>query len=449
MKELAKFAFVVIFAAAGAGPAAAQEQAAPVMPGFQPDPAPIQVAAPVSPVAKAQGAAKSIAGSDWDFLLSASADTDEDVLEMLLEGLEDWVAGNPQEEGAASVQFLKARLRSRLDDHKTALTDLLRLFYEYPGSADEAAAQKLFRETVEKEADKKLKPALLALAVPAAPGNTAARLASMLERASAEAGEFLYAPLLKEYRDFFRRFPDHAGGDVLRMALADLHLKNKEYLAARVAYDRLIAVYPGSAVQPRAKLSLAGVLADNLKEYDRAIAVYLDIVDSYPGISEAWSAYLRLPQLAEKRDKFQLAVETYERIILLYPEKPEAFTSYQAAARVLREDLKKPADAIAALGRLADKYKDARGVDALLLAAEIYRKDLKDPAGEVKTYDRLAAEHPADPQAPRALLTAGEVWEKAKDYDKARVYYETVKEKYPEDMHAKKAQKRLDGLLAR
>ena len=104
-------------------------------------------------------------------------------------------------------------------------------------------------------------------------------------------------------------------------------------------------------------------------------------------------------------------------------------------------------EAVAALERLADKYKGENGSEALFLAAEIVRKDIKDAAGETKLYDRIAAEYEKSKEAPKALYAAGEAWEKARDYGRAREYYTRITEKYPDDNFSKKARKRLDSLL--
>jgi len=387
--------------------------------------------------------------AEWNFLKTRAASTDEDILAPVLQQLEDWVAVNPAAANSAEAQLLKASLRVKLGDQKAALTDLFRYFYEYPGAPSADEAKKLFAAAVEKKADKKLKPVLQELAVTSEAGDTSARLASMLEKVSSRAGEFLYKPLLGEYRAFFLRFPGYAGGDILRLALADLHQVNREYLQARLAYEAAIEMYPASPLIAGAKASLAANLADNLKDYDGAIAVYQDIAASFPGTDEAWTAYSRLPALTERQDKFALAVEIYEKIITLYPDREEAYGAFKSEARVLREELKNPSGAMQVLSRLADKYKGPRAIEALFLSAEIARKDLKDTAAEVQVYDRIVAEYPADAQAPRALFAAGEAYEKAKDYEKAREYYSSVSGKYSEDPLAKKAQKRIDGLLAR
>lgn len=397
--------------------------------------------------------AAALADAEWDFLKTVMQDKKEDVLELALPQLEDWLARNPEHFKAEEAQFLKAGLHFKLGDYKFALVDLLKYFQAYPQGSSLEDAKKLFIEIVVTKADKKLRPALDEAALPPAPASSAAdvNVASLLETFSAsQAGEGYYEPLAVEFRAFLNRFPDYSKNDSLRLALADLHVKKGKYLAARLECEKIIQLYPSSALLARTKMALAALLADNLKDYDRAIEAYRDIAASFPGSDEAWTAYGRLPALAEKQKKYELAVEIYEKIIELYPDKPEALNSYRSGARVLREDLKKFPEAVAVLNRLADKYKgeSVKCIDALLLAAEIYRKDLKDAEGEVKMYDRIAAEYEADPQAPKALYAAGDVYSKAKDGEKAREYYQKILEKYPDNPLSKKAEGRVASIIS-
>lgn len=395
-----------------------------------------------------QSSAALLIETEWNFLKAAGQGREKDVLELALPQLEDWLVRNPENYNSAEAQLLKANLHMKLGDHKFALIDLLKHFQAYPQAASSEEARKLFADIREKKADKKTKPALEeASQAPEKPGADL-NIASILEKLSAQAGEAYYEPLTAEFRAFFNRFQTYAGNDGLRLALGDLHQKKGEYLAARLGYEKMIQMHPFSPLLPRAKRSLGGVLADNLKQYDKAIEVYQDVAASFPGNDEAWTAYTRLPALAERQKKYDLAVEIYEKIIELYPDRGEAYNSYKAEARVLREDLKKFPEAVAVLNRLADKYKgeNAKAIEALLLAAEIYRKDIKDAEGEVKMYDRIVAEYETDPQAPKALYASGEVYEKAKDTEKAKEYYLKIGGKYPDNPLAKKAENRLTAI---
>ncbi len=387
--------------------------------------------------------------AEWAFLKAASAEQDKDITRIVMTQVSGWLSSGPLDSTAAEAQLLKAELRIRLKDHREAVVDLLKQLQLYPGSEAARKAGPMLEGLVNDKADKKLRPLLLELAKPFNMPAKEDRMAMLLGRLAAGAGDDYYEPLVEEFRLFFERFPSYPGRDSLQRALADLHAGRKEYTAARIAYEKLIAMHPSTALMAGSKLALAGLLADSLKEYDRAIELYLEITNSFPGTDEAWRSFSKLPELAEKQKKYELAVETYERILTLYPEKAEAYEAYRSAARVLRERMKKPAEAVAVLVRLADKYGGEKGHGALFLAAEITRKDIKDAAAEAVLYDKIIAEYEKDGQAPAAMYAAGETWEKAKNYDMARQYYVKLAEKYRDDKLAARAQKRLDAILGK
>lgn len=428
----------IILCAACALPAAAQKNLL-ALPGMQ--------ASDTAPEAK-PAAKGDVVAAEWDFLAGAAQDKEKDVLELVLPQVKDWLLRNPEHPSAHEALLVKAELQNRLGDQKTALMALLRHLYEYPDSETSAAAKKLCRELILKKADKKQKPLLDAVAESVEGQDAAARLHGLLLKAADAGGELLYEPLAAEFHAFLNRFPLREGNDALRLALADLHQAQKEYLKAAHAYEKMIRIHPDSRDVARAKLSYAVTLTDNLKQHDKAITVLQDITANYQGSEQAKAAYARLPALAEKQKKYQLAVDVYEEIIERYPDSGEAAAAYGEEARVLREEMKKFPDAIAVLTRLADKYKGEQALGALLLAAEIYRKDLKDVAGEVAMYDRVVAEYDSDPRALKSLFAAAEVFDKAKDYDKARDYYQKVIDKSPEDGLAKKSQRRVDAIVS-
>ncbi len=475
------FISAVLLACALALPAAAQEAASPspdgkpdisALPGFagkEEAPAPAEPAA--VPAAQAPAAAKeapatvidpspsdevvspaarlSAREAEWVFLKQASAEQDRDISRIVMTQISGWLDSGPLDSTAAEAQLLKAEMRVRLKDYAGAVVDLLKQLQLYPGSEAAQRAEKMLEGLLKERADKKVRPLLLELAKPFNRTGKEDRLAELLERLSEGAREDYYEPLVEEFRLFFERFPSYPRRDALQRALADMQAAKKEHVSARVAYEKLISMHPSTPLMAGSKLALAGLLTDSLKEHDRAISVYLDIAASFPGTPEAWEAYARLPVLAEKQKKYELAVETYEKVIALYPGKPEAYEAHTSAARVLRERLKKPAEAVAVLVRLADKYGGEKGHAALFLAAEITRKDVKDAAAESALYDKIIAEYEKDGQAPAALYAAGEAWEKAKNYDMARQYYLKLSEKYRDDKFAARAQKRLDSILGK
>jgi TolA-binding protein len=387
-------------------------------------------------------------GAEWSFLKEAGSSTDEDTLRLVLPELDDWLDHYPSSPAAPEAQLLKARIHEELGCHRFALVDLLKYFQLYPGDSGGTEARKLFEEILARKGDKRTRAALEDASSAPATAAPDFNLAGLLKKLSERAGEAYYKPLLREYRYFFDRFPDYPGNDVLRMSLASLDELNGRFLAASLVYEEMTKLYPSSPLMAAAKLALADTLSYKLKEYDRAIEVYEDIAASFPGTGEAWASYQRLPELAKKMKKYDLAVRTYERIIALYPQKPEAYKAYLSEARVLRDELDKYREAVDVLARLADNYKDGRGLDALELAAKIYRKDLKDPDGEVKMYDRIASDYSASPEAPRALYQAGELFYEQRNAEKANWYFHKIMDLYPGSGEFRKAAGRVARIAA-
>ncbi|KAF0127770.1 MAG: hypothetical protein FD189_316 [Elusimicrobia bacterium] len=427
----------------------APSAAGPEKPASEPEPRAVVIDPSPSDEVVSPAARLSAREAEWAFLKAASADQDREITSIVMTQISGWLDSGPLDSTAAEAQLLKAEMRLRLKDYPEATVDLLRQLQLYPGSGASQKAASLLEGLVNERADKKLRPLLLELARPFSKPAKEDRMATLLARLAAEAGADYYEPLVEEFRLFFERFPSYPGRDELQRSLAAMHAVKKEYVAARVAYEKFIAMHPSAPLMAGSKLALAGLLTDSLKDHDRSIDVYLDVASSFPGTPEARESYARLPALAEKQKKYELAVETHEKIIALYPDKPETYEAYRSAARVLRERMKKPAEAVSVLTRLADKYGGSKGHEALFLAAEITRKDIKDAAAEAALYDKIVAEYEGDGQAARAMYAAGETWEKAKNYDIARQYYMKLTEKYRDDKLAAKAQKRLDSILGK
>ncbi len=415
----------------------------PEKPAAQTAPAQDKAAAPAESKAVS---AVDIAAVEWGFFKATCETKDKDVLGDILPQLSGWLRTYPDNEFADEALLLKANLHLKLGDYRSAVLDLLKLMQEYPGSESFAAASQLLSITADKEMSKKEKPVLLDISKAAGVSGRAEKLAFVLAEMAARFGKDFFRPLAAEFSEFLVRFPAYAGRDGLELALGNLYSLNKEYLSARLAYDKVIYVYPSSPLMAKTKKLLADVLAENINDDLAAIKVYKDITEQFPGTPEAWAAYLQLPKLTEKKKQYPLAIEVYENIIKLYPDKAEAREAFRSEARVLREELGKPAEAIAVLNRLADKYKDDKVVEELYLAAKIAKKDMKDLDAEIKSYDRIASDYAGGKEAPKALLEAGQAYEGAKNIDKAKEYYEKIVKEYPEDAMRKKADKYLAAL---
>lgn len=400
---------------------------------------------PVIPVNDTSGGTQD---AEWAFLKTAAASEDKDVWELVLPQLGDWLVRNPEHLSAPDAQVLKAELQEKLREYEFSLISLLKHINLYPDSASSEEAKKRFADLLGSKGDKDTRPALMKLSAAPETSSDDYNLSALLRELSAQAGHGYYEPLLAEYRYFFNRFPAYPGNDELRLALADLHTAEKKELAGRLEYEKITRMHPSTPLMARVKLSLARTLDENLREEMKAIAVYKDVAASFPGTDQAWAAYQRLPVLAEEEKEYKLAVEMYEKIIELYPEREEAYDAYREEARVLRDKLDDYPEAIAVFNRIADNYNGEKSVEALMDAVEVCHKKLKDQDCEVRNYDRLVADNPQAPEAAEALYEAGDIFYKEKNADKAREYFEKVLELYPDSSYYKKAQKRTEAIVS-
>jgi tetratricopeptide (TPR) repeat protein len=230
-----------------------------------------------------------------------------------------------------------------------------------------------------------------------------------------------------------------------------LDIKNKKYLTGILCYDKVLQVYPSSALCPKAKRQIADVYADSLKKPKDAIAIYQEVVNKYPGSDEAGASYGRLAQLSEQEKQYSLAIEVYDKMIELYPQQDAAYNAYVAKARVYKDSLKDYKNAVNSLEQLAGAFKGEKGVKALNEAALIASKDMRDTQLEIKLYQRISTEYADDTlEAPKALYSMAEVYDKKlKNPDRAVEIYRQIADGYAASSYAAKANKMIEKLTAR
>ncbi|MDE2510603.1 MAG: tetratricopeptide repeat protein, partial [Elusimicrobia bacterium] len=228
-------------------------------------------------------AAKSVGPDDeWLFAKSAAEDSDSAVQEAAVDELRLFVRRHPDAPQAPDALFAIAGLRAR-KEWREAATALLRLIYEYHGSAAELRAKSTYLELIGNKASRKQRAALNDLVNVPDDADKADRLAGVWARVAEKAPDALYEPVADEIREFFVRFPDHKDNDKLQAALARLHAANDKPAAAVLAWRKLLALYPGSALRAQAQMSIGDLYADALREPKKAIDAYQQVIASYPG----------------------------------------------------------------------------------------------------------------------------------------------------------------------
>jgi len=388
--------------------------------------------------------------AEWAFVKSASEDADAAVQDSASDDLRLFVRRHPDAPQAPEALALLAAVRQKKGDWQSAAAALLRAMHEYPESKGALRAKSSYLELVDKKASRKQRQALNDLAFAPDAADKADRLSALWSRAADTAPDALYEPVAVEIRDFFVRFPDHKDNDKLQAALARLHAANDKPAAAVLAWRKLLALYPESALRPQAQKSVGDLYADALRDPKKAIDAYQDLIANYPQAPEVLGALDSSARLFEdKLRQYDLAVEMDEKIVKLFPKTAGSLKALKAIARLQRERLSKPDESIKTLLRLSAMHGGQDGVDALLLAADVARRDLKDYNREAQLRVQVSADYAAAKEAPQALYDAAGVYEDdAKDGAKALELYHEVANKYPSHKLAKKASDRAAKLSA-
>lgn len=443
--------------------AAAPDKAAPGSPVEPSRPAEVQPQAELSAAAetarpaevKSQplSAAEQDAGleakikAEWEFLKKNGDTISAEAASAVLSQLAALLRFRPDAEFSDEGRLLKSALHMRLGDHRSAVTDLLALIYEFPDSKFNLHAKRTYTDIVEKKMERKAKPALMdAIKVPDQ-NEKPRRLAEMLKRLGGMGVESLYEPTAAEYDDFFFRYPLYAGSDELQMLLGDLHLKNGKYITAMLAYWKLLALYPSSAFRAKAQRLTGDIYANNLRDADKAAEAYQRVINDYSSSDEAGTAYGRMAKLEEQQKRYALAVDIYEKVIKLYPGREAALSAFREEARLLKDVMDKPAEAIKVYARLADMYKGAPAAEEALKTAAETAYDIKDYSQAVELYQRLASDAPESAGTPESLFSAAQICERElANLDKAVEIYNSVSSKYPVHKLAKKAKSRVESI---
>ena len=402
------------------------------------------------PAAAPKPAAKAVGPDDeWLFAKSAAEDSDSNVQDAAVDDLRLFVRRHPDAPQAPDALALIASLKAKRDWQQSAVA-LLRLVYEYHGSAAELRAKSTYLELVGNKASRKQRPLLNDLVNVPDADSKADRLSALWSRVAEKAPDALYVPVSAEIQDFLVRFPDHKDNDKLQGALARLHAANDKPAAAVLAWRKLLALYPDSALRPQAQMAIGDLYADALRDPKKAIDAYQQLIASYPQAPEVLDALQGSARLFEEKLKqYDLAVEMDEKVVKLYPKTPGSLQALKSIARLQRDKLSKSDEAVKTLLRLSAMHGGQEGVDALLQAADIARRDLKDYAREAGLRRQVSTDFNTAKEAPGALYDAAGVYESdLKDNAKAIELYKEAASKYPSDKYGKKSAARAEKLAA-
>ncbi|HVE12080.1 MAG TPA: tetratricopeptide repeat protein [Elusimicrobiota bacterium] len=409
------------------------------------EPAPIQGAAPSIGAVKVSPAER--LASEWRFLKQAGEDRRPEIVETVLAQVSRLVRSNPDADFADEALRLKADLFERQGDPKSAVMAYLRLLCEAPSSKLAFPAKRAMMDIVDRKFERRLKPVFGELDRGMDAGDKSARLAALFKKLVDQTDDALYEPLVLEFEEFSARFPEYPKADELTMVLGELHGKKGKYASAILAYQKLLSVYPASAFKPRSQRLIGDVLANNLKDYNKAIDAYQEVVNRYADSEEARTSYEQIARIEEQLKQYDLAIDIDEKIVKLYPSTDAALRAYNGEARLLAEQLNRPGQAIETYGKLADMFKASPLAARALKAGAAIAHKQKDFSTELALDERIAKDIPESAEAPEALYAAADICEnELQNPEKAIELYNQLSARYPAHKLARKARSRADSL---
>ncbi|HAH05134.1 MAG TPA: hypothetical protein DCM05_01200 [Elusimicrobia bacterium] len=418
------------------------------MPKAEAKPAPKQALTPPPP--PALPTAEERAKSQLTFAQNIFKSASEDILPSIGEQAEAYLwefRDNPE---ADQAQYLKAEVDERRGESIAAITDFIKLFYEYPQTELKMNAKQKMFLLVDKKLNKKLKPQITEIARGPREGlDRPQRFAAFLRAMAALKESVFYQPLREEFREYLRRYPGHEDAGDITFEFGQLHLQNGNYQNAILLYQKVLAVYKEGALAAKAQIGVGDTYAQALKDYNKAVEAYQAVTKKFAAYPEAGDAYVKLATIFDQNLKQpDLALETLDKIIANYAGTDSAYAAYLEMSRIQKERNKDHSKAVAALQAASKMFAgEERAAEALKKASEIAGDDLQDDTFKAKLLKDLVENCPQCKGAPAALWDAGQVYERRlKAPGEALPVYKRLVADYPADAHVKDAQKRIREL---
>lgn len=213
---------------------------------------------------------------------------------------------------------------------------------------------------------------------------------------------------------------------------------NGELKTAMETFSRLVALFPHSALVPKALFRYNDALARqengaSSNNMHRIIDKYLQVVRKYPRDSDAPWALLQVGRLYENLGFSYEAEGVYRSLADQYPRSRFAAAAWDEIARI-NYSLKRYRKALHAYQQLVEKYPE-RGFAA---EAEFYQANclyhLGDLAKALSRYQSALKKAPQYVQTdPRTIYLLGSCYLKLKKYQRARDYLLQLRNLFPEN----------------
>ncbi len=178
-----------------------------------------------------------------------------------------------------------------------------------------------------------------------------------------------------------------------------------EYDKALKQYEKLINQYAKNSYVIDANFRMVNIYLDNLQEYEKGFDLLNDIVEQFPGTSEALVAEEDIKQfpnwlfikseLYRNNNESYKALKVLELIISKFPKNELVPKAHYVVADIYLKFLHEPQKAIDIFKEVSSKYQNTpHGPHAQFMAAYIYANVTKDLALAAKEYSLFLEMYP-------------------------------------------------------
>ncbi len=365
----------------------------------------------------------------------------------LADGLETWALQNSTQPAAQDALFMQAKLLLRAQENGRAVVTLFKLHRLFPGLDVNALLPLLTEASPCLNVNSREEAARLFKTAPAGAATSAAEQeAQALYDLSKLTGSNFYPAAVRAFENFFTRYPDYEGNNEVELWYGDLHRLNDNYLAAILQYKKADDLYPQSPYKAASMRLIGDIYADNLKDSERALQIYTQVLRQFPDSSETGIVYKHMAILDENRKQYDSALINYDKAIELLATSPAAYEAYRGKADVFVKT-KRYEDAYNLLHKTSALFQNDKEASsqAILTAAKIAKNRLHDPAKYAQSIEKALVLNPNTENAPSLMYELGQSYEETQPA-KAKEVYRRLILKAPTDRYAAKAQKRLTRL---
>ncbi len=256
------------------------------------------------------------------------------------------------------------------------------------------------------------------------------------------------------YLAIVTNYPDSNEAMKAQKELVNVYITTKDEAKTEAAYNKLVADYSGYANLPFMLYSIARKYeSPGVKQYEKAVNVYQQIIQKYPNSSSAEKAKFDIPKVnilslidADKGAEAQSAIAG---LIADFNDNPlvpttlynmaqgcEKARKYELAKGIYQEIVQHyPSDSY------ADKAKpNIEKINGLLLI------NAKDTANAALAVDKLISDFTGNPELPAALYQLAGQYVSRSEHARAQTLYLTIVADYPSSSYATASKRRLVNL---